>query len=108
MLLWCIVCGGMVEIFLAQQRGLEGFDRRVAVKRILPHLADSPDFMKMFLGEAKLAAQLSHPNIVHIYKFSKIENNYFIAIKYVKNVHTGQLLKKKKQLPTTLIAHINT
>src|SRR3569833_4579363 len=57
-----IARGGMAEVFLAQQRGLEGFDRRVAVKRILPHLAASGDFVRMFLGEAKLAAQLSHPN----------------------------------------------
>ncbi|MEO7732887.1 MAG: serine/threonine protein kinase, partial [Kofleriaceae bacterium] len=48
--------GGMAEVFLAQQHGFEGFDRRVAVKRILPHLADAPDFIQMFLGEAKLAA----------------------------------------------------
>ena len=63
LLLRRIARGGMAEVFLAQQRGLEGFDRRVAVKRILPHLIDSPDFVKMFLGEAKLAAQLTHPNI---------------------------------------------
>jgi eukaryotic-like serine/threonine-protein kinase len=77
-----IARGGMAEVFLAQQRGLEGFDRRVAIKRILPHLADSPDFLKMFLGEAKLAAQLGHPNIVHIYEFGKVESDYFIAMEF--------------------------
>src|ERR1051325_3283374 len=96
----------MAEVFLAQQRGLEGFDRRVAVKRILPHLADSPDFMKMFLGEAKLAAQLSHPNIVHIYEFGKVESDYFIAMEYVEGVHAGQLFKEKERLPPTLVARI--
>ncbi len=64
-----IARGGMAEVFLAKQRGLEGFDRRVAVKRILPHLADSPEFLKMFLEEARLAARITHPNIVHIYEF---------------------------------------
>ena len=88
-----IARGGMAEVFLAQQRGLEGFDRRVAVKRILPHLADSPDFVKMFLAEAKLAAQLSHPNVVHIYDFGKVENDYFIAMEYVEGIHTGQAFK---------------
>src|SRR4051794_24983580 len=83
----------MAEVFLAEQRGLEGFDRRVAVKRILPHLADSPDFLKMFLGEAKLAAQLTHPNIVHIYDFGKVEGDYFIAMEFVDGVHAGQLFK---------------
>ena len=95
-------------MFLAQQRGLEGFDRRVAVKRILPHLSDSPDFTKMFLGEAKLAAQLSHPNIVHIYDFGKVEGDYFIAMEYVEGVHAGQVYKhgERERLPPTLVARI--
>src|SRR5580704_5557742 len=100
----------MAEVFLAQQRGLEGFDRRVAVKRILPHLADSSDFVKMFLAEAKLAAQLSHPNIVHIYEFGKVDHDYFIAMEYVDGVHTGQVMAaethKAEPLSPTLIARI--
>jgi serine/threonine-protein kinase len=98
----------MAEVFLAQQRGLEGFDRRVAVKRILPHLADSPDFVKMFLGEAKLAAQLTHPNIVHIYEFGKVEHDYFIAMEFVDGVHAGQLFKLDgaERLSPTLVARI--
>jgi len=104
-----IARGGMAEVFLAQQRGLEGFDRRVAVKRILPHLADSQDFVRMFLGEAKLAAQLSHPNIVHIYEFGKVDHDYFIAMEYVDGVHAGQLFKAGEQhekLSPTLVARI--
>jgi serine/threonine-protein kinase len=110
LLLRRIARGGMAEVFLAQQRGLEGFDRRVAVKRILPHLADSPDFVKMFLGEAKLAALLSHPNIVHIYDFGKVEHDYFIAMEYVDGVHTGQIFKMadrdRERMSPTLIARI--
>jgi hypothetical protein len=103
-----IARGGMAEVFLARQRGLEGFDRRVAVKRILPQLADAPDFIKMFLGEAKLAAQLSHPNIVHIYDFGKVDEDYFIAMEYVDGVHAGQLVKGAEvdRLPPTLVARI--
>ena len=96
-------------MFLAQQRGLEGFDRRVAVKRILPHLADSQDFVRMFLGEAKLAAQLSHPNIVHIYEFGKVDHDYFIAMEYVDGVHAGQLFKAgetHQKLSPTMVARI--
>ena len=99
----------MAEVFLAQQRGLEGFDRRVAVKRILPHLADSQDFVRMFLGEAKLAAQLSHPNIVHIYEFGKVAGDFFIAMEYVEGVHAGDLFKagtESDRLPPTLVARI--
>jgi serine/threonine-protein kinase len=105
-----IARGGMAEVFLAQQRGLEGFDRRVAVKRILPHLADSPDFVKMFLGEAKLAALLSHPNVVHIYDFGKVDHDYFIAMEYVEGIHSGQAFKmaerERERLSPTLIARI--
>jgi eukaryotic-like serine/threonine-protein kinase len=103
-----IARGGMAEVFLAQQRGLEGFDRRVAVKRILPHLADSPEFVKMFLGEAKLAAQLTHPNIVHIYDFGKVDHDYFIAMEYVEGVHAGQLFKQdeRDRMSPTLIARV--
>jgi serine/threonine protein kinase len=101
--------GGMAEVFLAQQHGFEGFDRRVAVKRILPHLADAPDFIQMFLGEAKLAAQLTHPNIVHIYDFGKVERDYFIAMEYVAGVHAGDLFKHgddADRLSPTMIARI--
>ena len=103
-----IARGGMAEVFLAQQKGLEGFDRRVAVKRILPHLADAPDFLKMFLGEAKLAAQLSHPNVVHIYDFGKVDTDYFIAMEFVDGVHAGQLFKhgEKERVPPTMVARI--
>ncbi len=100
-----IARGGMAEVFLAQQRGLEGFDRRVAVKRILPHLADNADFVKMFLAEAKLAAQLSHPNIVHIYEFGKVETDYFIAMEFVEGVHTGEIYKAGG-MPASLVARI--
>src|SRR5512140_2509505 len=98
----------MAEVFLAQQRGFEGFDRRVAVKRILPHLADAPDFIKMFLGEAKLAAQLSHPNIVHIYDFGKVDSDYFIAMEFVDGVHAGQLFKRSEidRLSPTMVARL--
>ena len=104
-----IARGGMAEVFLAQQKGLEGFDRRVAVKRILPHLADAPDFVKMFLGEAKLAAQLTHPNVVHIYDFGKHDGDYFIAMEYVDGVHAGQLYKygaDTERLPPVLVARL--
>ena len=103
-----IARGGMAEVFLAQQKGLEGFDRRVAVKRILPHLADAPDFLRMFLTEARLAAQLTHPNVVHIYDFGKHDGDYFIAMEFVDGVHTGQLFKhiEKERLPPTMVARI--
>ncbi len=100
--------GGMAEVFLARQRGVEGFDRRVAVKRILPHLADSAEFIKMFLDEARYASRLSHPNIVHIYELGQAESTYFIAMEFVDGVHSGQLIRHARQepIPPVLVARI--
>ena len=78
-----IAVGGMAEIFLARQGGLEGFEKTIVIKRIRPHLSKQPSFVKMFLNEAKLAAQLNHPNIVQIYDLGKIGETYFIAMEYI-------------------------
>ncbi len=99
----------MAEVFLARQRGPEGFDRRVAVKRILPHLVEDNAFVRMFLDEARLAARLTHPNIVHIYEFGKVEEHYFIAMEYVGGIHAGELIKHSahvERMPLTLVARI--
>src|SRR3954469_812240 len=78
-----IAVGGMAEIFLARQAGLEGFEKTIVIKRIRPHLSKQTSFVRMFLNEAKLAAQLNHPNIVQIYDLGKISESYFIAMEYI-------------------------
>src|SRR6185369_11515341 len=64
--------GGMAEVFLARHAGVEGFEKEVVIKRIRPHLSATDAFVTMFLGEAKLAAQLAHPNIVQIHDLGLI------------------------------------
>ncbi len=91
--------GGMAEVFLARLIGVEGFERRVAIKRILPHLSESEEFRGMFLDEARLAAQLTHPNIVHIYDFGKVDDYYFIAMEYVDGIDIGRLIRRAKERP---------
>ena len=91
--------GGMAEVFLARLIGVEGFERRVAIKRILPHLSESEEFRAMFLDEARLAAQLGHPNIVHIYDFGKVDDYYFIAMEYVDGVDIGRLIRRARERP---------
>jgi len=80
-----IASGGMAELFRARLSGVEGFQKIVAIKKILPNIAGDEEFLTMFADEAKLAAQLSHPNIVHIFDLGKIETGgYFIAMEHVE------------------------
>ena len=78
-----LATGGMAEVFLAKTDGPMGFEKLLVIKRILPHLAEDPQFVEMFLGEAKLAAQLNHPNLVQIFDFGRAEGSYFIAMEYI-------------------------
>ena len=78
-----IAVGGMAEVWRARRRGVEGFQKTVAIKKILSHLTGSADFVSMFIDEAKLAAQLNHNNIIQIYDLGKVEHDFFIAMEYV-------------------------
>jgi serine/threonine protein kinase len=75
--------GGMAEVFRAKAFGVEGFERVVAVKRILPTIAEDTDFITMFIDEAKIAVQLNHANIAQIFDLGKVGDSYFIALEYV-------------------------
>jgi serine/threonine protein kinase len=79
-----LATGGMAEIWLAEQRGPGGFAKELVVKRILPHLANDAKFVEMFLDEARVAAQLTHPNIVQIYDLGEVAGSYFIAMEYIR------------------------
>jgi serine/threonine protein kinase len=87
----------LAELFLADYVRRDGFKRKVAIKRILPHLAGNQDFIKMFTREARLAALLQHPNIVQIFDYGKIENAYFIAMEYIDGKNLGEMLAGLKQ-----------
>lgn len=87
-----IAQGGMAEVFLADYVREDGFRRIVAVKRVLPHLAMIPKFINMFIREARLAAQLQHPNVVQISDFGKIHDAYFIAMEYVRGKSLAEIL----------------
>jgi len=90
--------GGMAELFMAKQTGLKGFEKVMAIKRILPHLTEDPEFISMFVNEAKLAALLSHQNIVQIFDLGHIENSYFIAMEYVMGKDLRTILHRAKTL----------
>ena len=92
-----VATGGMAELFLSDYVREDGFRRRVAVKRILPHLAQNPDFIRMFTREARLAALLHHPNVIQIFDYGKIGNAYFIAMEYIDGKDLGEILWALKQ-----------
>jgi TonB family protein len=92
-----IAVGGMAEVWKARMRGVEGFQKIVAIKKILPHLSDNQDFIEMFIDEAKLAAQLNHNNIIHIYDLGKIQSSYYIAMEYVDGSDLKTILKRAQE-----------
>jgi len=82
-LLAAIGQGGMGRLYIAERRGIQGFVKTVALKRILPHLADSAQLREMFLNEARIAARLEHPNIVATYELGEVDGKYFISMEYL-------------------------
>ncbi len=75
--------GGMAEVFKAKAFGVEGFERLIAVKRILPSIAEDQEFITMFIDEAKISVQLTHANIAQIFDLGKVGDSYFIAMEFV-------------------------
>ncbi len=78
-----LATGGMAEVFLARAEGPMGFAKKLVVKRILPQFCEDPGFVNMFLGEAKLAAELNHPNVVQIFDFGEVDGRFFIAMELI-------------------------
>jgi serine/threonine protein kinase len=105
-----IATGGMAEIFKAKTFSHGGFEHLLVIKRILAHLGDNEDFVEMFIDEAKVSVALQHANIIRIYDFGKILDNYFIAMEWVDGRDTRNLLKKlsrqRKFLPIEFAAFI--
>jgi serine/threonine protein kinase len=92
-----IAVGGMAEVFKAKRAGAAGFEKTLAIKRILPHLSDNEEFVNMFVDEAKMVAGLTHPNIVQIHDLGKLEKSYFIAMEYVHGRDLRTILKRAKE-----------
>jgi serine/threonine-protein kinase len=86
--------GGMASVHLAEWRPLSGTPRRVALKRLFPHIAENPDLVAMFIDEARLARYLDHPNIAQVYEFGRISGTYFIAFEFVQGPTLQQLAKQ--------------
>jgi hypothetical protein len=105
-----IATGGMAEVFLAKRVGMKGFEKLLAIKRILPQFSENEEFIAMFTDEAKIAAKLNHRNIVQIYDFGSQQGSHYIAMEYIFGKDLRSILKKSKergdQLPLAQCAYI--
>jgi serine/threonine protein kinase len=101
-----LATGGMAEVWLAKQTGIEGFQRHVVIKRILPHLAEDPEFVQMFLNEAKIASRFNHPNIAQIYDLGEHGGTYFIAMEFIHGEDLGRVMRRAWSMGQWVAQHI--
>ena len=87
----------MAEIFLARSRGMAGFARYVVLKRILPERGTDPRWIEMFLDEARLAAQLQHPNVAQVFDLGRLGEGYFFTMEYVHGANMREVLVRCAQ-----------
>ena len=102
--------GGMAEIFLARAVGPEGFSKDVVIKVVRSFLATDPQFVQMFIAEARLASRLNHANVVQIFDFGKHDDTYYLAMEYVRGASLWDLRQRCRQegvpFPATLAAEL--
>jgi len=102
--------GGMAEVWLAKRTGPGGFEKRLAIKKILPHLAADPRFVRMFVDEARVAARLAHPNVVQVFDFGEADGTPFLAMEYVPGITVATVLRAAQRdrsaVPLPAAAHV--
>ncbi len=96
--------GGMATVYEAEQLGAEGFTKRVALKVIHPRYAKRSAFLRAFIDEAKLSANLAHGNIVQIFQLGEVAGDYFIAMEYIQGPTVRQLVDRHRELGVPLLA----
>jgi serine/threonine protein kinase len=87
----------MAEVFRAKATGVEGFERLVAVKRILPGIAEDEEFVTMFKDEAKIAVQLTHANIAQIFDLGRADGSFYIALEYIHGKDLRAIMNRVRQ-----------
>ena len=89
-----LALGGMAEVYLARHGELSGFKTLVVIKKVLPHLASNPEFISMFLDEARIASRLDHPNVVRIFEVGRATDEYFLAMELVQGKPLASLIRR--------------
>lgn len=109
-LLQRIATGGMAEVYLARRAGPRGFQKVVAVKRILPQLSQDNEFVAMFVDEARVCARLVHPNIVQVFDFGEHDGELYMAMEYVDGTTAARLVRaaaaRKEEVPLECALYI--
>lgn len=109
-LLELLARGGMGEVWKARSHGIEGFEKTLVIKRILPQLSRNPSFVELFIDEAKTAVTLTHANIVQVFDLGRAEGAYFIAMEYVPGFDLGKVLafcaERGRAIPQELAVYI--
>jgi serine/threonine protein kinase len=105
-----IAVGGMAEVFKAKTFSHGGFEKLLVIKRILDHLSDNDEFVEMFVDEAKISVELQHPNIIQVFDFGRMHENYYIAMECVEGKDAKGILRKlaerRKLLPNEYAVYI--
>jgi eukaryotic-like serine/threonine-protein kinase len=89
-----LASGGMATVYLGRLGGVAGFQRFVAIKRLHPHLAREPEFVDMFLDEARLAARIHHPNVVPILEIGESDEGYYLVMEYIEGDTAARFLAR--------------
>jgi serine/threonine protein kinase len=105
-----LATGGMAEVYLARRAGPHGFQKLVAVKRILPQFASDNDFVAMFVDEARVCARLGHPNIVQVFDFGEHDGELYMAMEYVDGTTGARLIRaaagRGDEIPLDVALHV--
>jgi serine/threonine protein kinase len=94
--------GGMGEIFLAKLGEIQGFEKLVIIKKVLPHLVADQEFIKRFIDEAQVAIKLQHGNIAPVFEVGKVEGEYFLAIEYIEGRDLRRTITRQREERTRL------
>ena len=92
-----VASGGMAEVFLARSSSIGGFEKLLAIKRMHPKLSAHSGFVSLFIEEAKLWVALNHPNIVQVFDFGRVDENYYIAMEFIDGVDLAFLTSAARQ-----------
>lgn len=107
-----LAVGGMAEIYKAKTFGVDGFEKELVIKRILPHCSADKDFISMLIDEAKLSVMLSHANIVQVYDLGKVGDDYFISMEFIHGVNLRDIIyrnrENKQQIPPDIAVYITS